>query len=333
MLSTQQGSLLVPRSVGPARSIPVLRRYVRTTAVKEKGKHADWNTLGKKQASARELGRDSSGWGVLRLDEYNRGWTVPWGPWTLVGGLGLWFVSFVAVGFLVVPTLYKLSGGGNGTLSSGDAAEFTLATQVAETIVTVALLNLITLKHKDKLKDAELFNYDLDGPFKRPKGWASWAILGCLCAPLVVGLTATLMSNLGYDDAVSGGRGTVDGVVPMITMDGSTYVNLLLVTGILAPYLEEAVFRGFMLTSLTKYIPTWAAVFISSLAFGAAHLSARDFPVLVALGILLGFSYIRSRNLWTPMIIHGTWNSTVLSILFYLTASGVDVEQLLKELP
>ena len=70
---------------------------------------------------------------------------------------------------------------------------------------------------------------------------------------------------------------------------------------------------------------------LSSVAFGAAHLSARDFPVLTALGCVLGYSYIRSRNLLTPMVIHGAWNSTVLTLLFYLAASGVNIAEFLKE--
>jgi hypothetical protein len=57
--------------------------------------------------------------------------------------------------------------------------------------------------------------------------------------------------------------------------------------------MSAAVFRGFLLPSLTKYMPTWAAVGLSSLAFGAAHFSPRDFPVLSALGALLGVSYVR----------------------------------------
>ncbi len=91
-------------------------------------------------------------------------------------------------------------------------------------------------------------------------------------------------------------------------------------------------FRGFLLPSLTKYVPTWAAILLSSVAFGAAHLSPRDLPVLVALGCLLGVSYVRSRNLLTPIVIHGAWNSTVLTLLFGLAASGIDIESALQEL-
>ena len=75
--------------------------------------------------------------------------------------------------------------------------------------------------------------------------------------------------------------------------------------------------------------PTPAAVVLSSIAFGLVHLSPRDTPQLAALGVLLGFSYVRSKNLLTPMMIHGAWNGTVLVILFALSASGVDIHEML----
>jgi hypothetical protein len=39
-----------------------------------------------------------------------------------------------------------------------------------------------------------------------------------------------------------------------------------------------------------------------------------------------------SRNLLTPILIHGIWNSVVLSALFALAASGLDVQELIKEI-
>jgi membrane protease YdiL (CAAX protease family) len=78
-------------------------------------------------------------------------------------------------------------------------------------------------------------------------------------------------------------------------------------------------------------MPPWAAVMLSSAAFAAAHLSLKDAPVLFALGCWLGAIYCRSRNLLSPMLVHGAWNSAVLSLLFALAASGMDVQQLLKD--
>ena len=59
----------------------------------------------------------------------------------------------------------------------------------------------------------------------------------------------------------------------IITLNTPAYVSLLTVTAVLAPLLEETVFRGFLLTSLTKFMPTPAAVFLSA---GEPSLGAAD---------------------------------------------------------
>lgn len=79
-------------------------------------------------------------------------------------------------------------------------------------------------------------------------------------------------------------------------------------------------------------MPMPAAILLSSFAFGLCHLSPRDLPVLTALGCLLGMLYVRSRNLLTPMLVHGLWNTGVVTLLFVLTRSGVDIQQMLQEM-
>lgn len=189
----------------------------------------------------------------------------------------------------------------------------------------------VVKRYSDELEERQLFQFSTQSPFKPGQGWLAWALLGMVAAPVVVGVTAATLSATGYDSLVTDNRGTVDGVVGMISIDFPTYARLLVVTGVLAPILEESLFRGFLLTSLTRVMPTWAAVAVSSTAFGLAHLSIKDLPVLIALGSLLGVLYVRSRNLLTPMIVHGAWNSTVLTLLFWLAASGIDVQQLIQQ--
>eukprot|EP00798_Chlamydomonas_sp_ICE-L_P030871 gene30871-35915_t len=230
--------------------------------------------------------------------------------------------------------LYQLAGLDMSSLSSTEKTTFTLITQISDTVVTLALIRVLTVKKLDEAPEEsvkDIFNYSPSNPFQKPYGWAVWAGIGIVLSPFIVGATAYLMSTLGYDEAVAGGRGTADGVASLISMDLPTYLSLASITGILAPILEETVFRGFLLTSLTKFMPAWGAVIISSTAFGLAHVSPKDFPVLVVLGSLLGFSYVRSRNLLTPILIHGVWNSSVLSLLFYLSSIGVDLEAMMKE--
>lgn len=112
--------------------------------------------------------------------------------------------------------------------------------------------------------------------------------------------------------ASSSGAGTIDAVLPLLGggADQTTrFLSILTVTSVLAPALEEVVFRGFLLASLTKWLPTPGAVVFSSVLFAGAHFAPRDFPQLVTLGMVLGFSYSRTRNLLTPMVIHSLWNS------------------------
>ena len=126
----------------------------------------------------------------------------------------------------------------------------------------------------------------------------------------------------------SDGPGTIDAVLPLIgggEDQGARLLSLLAVTSVFAPALEEVVFRGFLMTSLTKWLPTPGAVLFSSVIFAGAHFSARDFPQLVCLGMVLGFSYARTRNLLTPMTIHAMWNSGVLVVIAGLMATGQDI--------
>ena len=126
----------------------------------------------------------------------------------------------------------------------------------------------------------------------------------------------------------SDGPGTIDAVLPLIgggEDQGARLLSLLAVTSVFAPALEEVVFRGFLMTSLTRWLPTPGAVLFSSVIFAGAHFSARDFPQLVCLGMVLGFSYARTRNLLTPMTIHAMWNSGVLVVIAGLMATGQDI--------
>lgn len=117
--------------------------------------------------------------------------------------------------------------------------------------------------------------FDLQKPFAKDSGWLAWALLGMLAAPAVLGAVTALISLLQYDALPAAqDRGTVDGVAGMITMDWPTYLSLLAVTGVLAPVLEETVFRyvGDQLGNFVSY-----NIHISLSPFSAAYASEEQF--------------------------------------------------------
>jgi len=79
---------------------------------------------------------------------------------------------------------------------------------------------------------------------------------------------------------------------------------------------EEILFRGILLRHLEAMLGTWAALGITSLLFGAAHLTNPGatwfaaFAIAMEAGILLGAAYLVTRRLWLAAGIHAAWNFT-----------------------
>lgn len=241
-----------------------------------------------------------------------------------------WGASFLGVGLAFIPLVRVLAGPeGFAALSQQEKSLFTLANQVLETVVGIAIIRAAAGVGGSKPLPTDVLRLDFRAPFRKPDGWAAWGLLGVLLSPAVVYVAAALVEAAGTDDPSA--RGTADAVSQLLSLDPITFGALFTTTAILAPLLEETVFRGFLLPSLAKVMPTPLAVVLSSAAFGLVHLSPRDTPQLTALGLLLGFSYVRSRNLLTPMLIHGVWNGTVLTVLYALQASGVDLQEMLHQ--
>jgi len=264
----------------------------------------------------------------IGLDDYREKWRVPWSGATVALGIAGWCLSFVGVAAIGFPLALANAHVDPKAFTPTEQAEYLLAVQVAETVVSLSLVYFCVSPHLDVVRDAknDWFKIDFSAPFEKEKGWAKYGLLGYGTTFLVLAATSLAMEAL--DKAQSTGApaaanqiaerapGTIDGVLPLIQADDPTaFVALLTVTSVLAPLLEEVVFRGFLLASLTKWLPTPGAVLFSSVLFGLAHLAPRDFVELVVLGMVLGFSYARTRNLLTPMLIHSMWNSVVLVVV------------------
>jgi hypothetical protein len=79
---------------------------------------------------------------------------------------------------------------------------------------------------------------------------------------------------------------------------------------------EEILFRGILLRHLEAMLGTWAALGITSVLFGAAHLTNPGatwfaaFAIAMEAGILLGAAYLVTRRLWLAAGIHAAWNFT-----------------------
>lgn len=73
---------------------------------------------------------------------------------------------------------------------------------------------------------------------------------------------------------------------------------------VLAPVLEELIFRGIILRGLLKRYTPFIAIVVSSTLFGIVHLNPWQFVSALFLGIFIGWVYHNTRSLSLAIIIH-----------------------------
>ncbi len=86
---------------------------------------------------------------------------------------------------------------------------------------------------------------------------------------------------------------------------------------IVAPVVEELIFRGIILQGLRRNYSPFMAVFASALLFALFHLNPWQFPATFVLGLLLGWIMLRTNNILLAIIGHSINNTLVLLSLTY----------------
>ena len=105
-------------------------------------------------------------------------------------------------------------------------------------------------------------------------------------------------------------------------------IPAVIATCLLAPVLEEMLFRGVLLRAFLKQYPRWAAISYSALLFGAAHLNVYQFLLAFFIGLLLGWLFERSSSLLPCIALHAAFNTAVVLIE---VAKGPQSESLLNQ--
>ncbi len=100
---------------------------------------------------------------------------------------------------------------------------------------------------------------------------------------------------------------------------------------------EEVVVRGYILRNLMHSFPKYMALIISALLFALLHafnpnLSIVGMINLFIAGLLLGASYIFTKNLWFPIGLHFGWNF-FQGPIFGFNVSGIDLNALIIQEP
>lgn len=94
-------------------------------------------------------------------------------------------------------------------------------------------------------------------------------------------------------------------------------IALLTAALLAAPVLEEIFFRRIIYSTLLRWLPPAGAALTASLAFSALHMSLLQLPGLLLIGMVWQNLFLRSRTLWTSVILH-FFNNLIAAVMLLL---------------
>jgi membrane protease YdiL (CAAX protease family) len=105
----------------------------------------------------------------------------------------------------------------------------------------------------------------------------------------------------------------------LITESGAVPLQVILaiMAVVVAPMVEEMLFRGLFQTMIRSYLQRpWPAIVLTSLLFASIHQDVSHWPSLFMLALGLGYAYEKSGSLLRPIFMHAMFNGiTIVTVL------------------
>ncbi len=135
-----------------------------------------------------------------------------------------------------------------------------------------------------------------------PGFWIGSAVLGLIVGYLLYGWRWALRAGDSERTAQIESIGKLIRYLPRTNRELGSFVGISLTAGIV----EEIVYRGFALWYFGQFMPLWAAVVASSVAFGLGHSYQGPAGALRCATLGLGFAllYVGSGSIWLPIVAH-----------------------------
>ncbi|MBV9789452.1 MAG: CPBP family intramembrane metalloprotease [Chloroflexi bacterium] len=99
------------------------------------------------------------------------------------------------------------------------------------------------------------------------------------------------------------------------------FVAVFTVGAIIAPVVEEMLFRGLLYQWLRNHIGAVGAILLSGAIFSAVHFISVLLLPLFVIGVLLAAVFEWTRSLWITITLHFFQNAMAIGLLFFLQAN------------
>ncbi len=128
-------------------------------------------------------------------------------------------------------------------------------------------------------------------------------------------LIGAFVLNWAYTTYVVPGVELQADIVAILKALDATMIGMVLkffAVALMAPIIEELLFRGYLQTALTSRMNHHAAIWIAALVFAAIHFQPMATPALMVLGAAFGYLYHQTGSLKTCILLHVVNNTAAL---------------------
>jgi uncharacterized protein len=223
------------------------------------------------------------------------------------GWVALFLILQVVAGVGALAAAIAMDGSGRDPMAvAQDLTAFALPMIWALVIVELFLLALLWLYLR---KPERMAAIELDR-------WSQLPLLRTILIAVAM-IGAGLTFNWAYstyvvpDIAVQEELRKLFAAIPQTAMNNAL---LFAAVALIAPLLEELLFRGLLQKSLSHKMPVWAAIAISALVFGVMHMDFYAMPPLVMMGAIFGLIYHLTGSLRVTILLHMINNAAALTL-------------------
>ena len=96
--------------------------------------------------------------------------------------------------------------------------------------------------------------------------------------------------------------------------------EMILLIGVVGPFCEEIIFRGFFFQNLKKGNGVIGAAVFSGILFGLFHMNFNQFVYAAAMGIFLALANEAGGSLWISVLMHQMFNTAEVAAMYQAAA-------------
>lgn len=229
-----------------------------------------------------------------------------WGDMLAV--VGIYLLATVASS-IVMAIIAAVSGGAGSLaerMSSGPMSALSYALSMTLTIVGVLIYR------KLRRGKGKMFRLSM-------RGFNPMLILWGFVLVLITGIVIEPVLNLFPESFLD-----------LLNQMGANGGWSVLMLAVLAPVMEEVLFRGILLEAVREKYSSGRAIVVSALMFGVIHIIPQQVVNAFVIGLILGFIYVRTDSLWPVIIIHALNNAMAYVIMQWSDGANLTVRSLIE---